>query len=715
MSDITLDKIRSGYNLSRINDNFDKIENLINEDTLHVRGGNNTMSQQLDMNSNRITNLPAPIADRDPLRKGDISQDNTGASIQYVDDTVDASTRKFTFNNVEDLITESYVLNYDGFEVTWLGYYEAFDGGGNSGIIRKGSHTGDGGSVISIDSNTYIEADLGDKEPDPRLFGAYLDGTNYDTVAIQKCVDYFGHLTLTGPARLNSSIVFDNLTNPTLEFKMGGEIICDDTFTFISGTRGIVEFQGCHNPKVINPIITGALLNLVDGVADPAQDGDAGIEYTSCTGLCSTQNPNIRDVMTWGIIHVNCEDTEVINPTVYNCVVQSGVGHAGVRTAKVTNANINEVGLYGIEVESLSGNEQSLIDGGIVSNSQKAVSIVDESENVLIDSLEAINCAEGFNLTRCQHVDLVGSKSFNCLASVALEDPSHTNVRISSDRDRDTNDAYIRMRAQDYILKVDESGFGYVIDNDNQRWQGEVGQGVLFLGDTEVRNISSIEEVADGVFGRLQKVWFGFALNSSYRARSFRTYASMLNTKNIILYDGTNITISNCTFNLSDVVFESYGSHDQLHWKDNNAHYANEYLRIGSAGTSTGSLYIRPENCFEVTSLYTGDISKFLDMRAVSYYYSVLGARVDNYLAIPNGHVNLCTARLTGDATTTGNVSILLNDTPIGLTLESGLYSGSFNYASGVSEVLKASVTDSVGDLVTTATNLKISGFFIRQ
>lgn len=57
MTDITLDTITSGYNLSKLNANFDKVEQAINEEVLHTTGGNNTMLQPLDMNGNAILNL----------------------------------------------------------------------------------------------------------------------------------------------------------------------------------------------------------------------------------------------------------------------------------------------------------------------------------------------------------------------------------------------------------------------------------------------------------------------------------------------------------------------------------------------------------------------------------------------------------------------------------------------------------------------------------
>lgn len=57
MTDVTLSPISSGYNLSLINSNFEKVEQKINEETLHTVGGNNTMLQDLDLNNNALLNV----------------------------------------------------------------------------------------------------------------------------------------------------------------------------------------------------------------------------------------------------------------------------------------------------------------------------------------------------------------------------------------------------------------------------------------------------------------------------------------------------------------------------------------------------------------------------------------------------------------------------------------------------------------------------------
>lgn len=67
MTDITLSPITSGYNLSKINTNFNKVENAINDDVVHRQGGNNTMLQDLDMNSYALLNVQVDVNDPNSL------------------------------------------------------------------------------------------------------------------------------------------------------------------------------------------------------------------------------------------------------------------------------------------------------------------------------------------------------------------------------------------------------------------------------------------------------------------------------------------------------------------------------------------------------------------------------------------------------------------------------------------------------------------------
>ena len=75
MSKIDLNNVAGGFNLSKINDNFQKIETALNDGALwrdNPTGEPNQMKNDLDMNGHRIYNLPAPVAENEPARYKEI-------------------------------------------------------------------------------------------------------------------------------------------------------------------------------------------------------------------------------------------------------------------------------------------------------------------------------------------------------------------------------------------------------------------------------------------------------------------------------------------------------------------------------------------------------------------------------------------------------------------------------------------------------------------
>lgn len=85
MTKITLPDITSGYNLSAINSNFQKIEGELNNKVLYrqVQGGEpNAMSGNLDMNSSRILNLPDAASLSEPVTLRQLIGVDSGDSLE---------------------------------------------------------------------------------------------------------------------------------------------------------------------------------------------------------------------------------------------------------------------------------------------------------------------------------------------------------------------------------------------------------------------------------------------------------------------------------------------------------------------------------------------------------------------------------------------------------------------------------------------------------
>lgn len=145
--------------------------------------------------------------------------DSRGTNVQdYIDGNLTP------FKNVTDMKAAAYLSSLPEFtRVEWQGYYAQSDGGSNWGVLRFGTHTEDGGSVFSIDTNTYIEANLKGKSINSAKFGVNSNQSlNKDS--FQACVNYCAN-----KARLKIP---------------SGDIMIEDTVTI--PPNSVIEGQGMN-------------------------------------------------------------------------------------------------------------------------------------------------------------------------------------------------------------------------------------------------------------------------------------------------------------------------------------------------------------------------------------------------------------------------------------------------------------------------------------
>lgn len=163
MSKIELDDITSGYSVAKINNNFQKIEDEINNKMLSRQPNTepNVMLDVLDMNSNRIINLPAPVDPTDPIRLMDVDIDISGVTIDSDFALIRASAEptaldgKMWFDKVDGL--------YVGDEGQWkpVGGGSNATGGGiiYSDVLPASLKVGDTYFDASRMENVYSYAD----------------------------------------------------------------------------------------------------------------------------------------------------------------------------------------------------------------------------------------------------------------------------------------------------------------------------------------------------------------------------------------------------------------------------------------------------------------------------------------------------------------------------------------------------------------------------
>lgn len=118
---ITLDPVQSGYNLSVINDNFQRIENTWDEklDRITSTQGN-PMERELDMNSNHIINNPAPTEETHLVRLKELNDLVLEVGVEGVIPLVqprqngDGVTTVFSAPNTGVVSAATMFVNIDG-------------------------------------------------------------------------------------------------------------------------------------------------------------------------------------------------------------------------------------------------------------------------------------------------------------------------------------------------------------------------------------------------------------------------------------------------------------------------------------------------------------------------------------------------------------------------------------------------------------------------
>jgi hypothetical protein len=168
--------------IGQINAELDLIATAIDDTFSRVGDTPNQLETTLDVNNNRIINLPAPASPSDPARLVDVTN-----SVDVARDN--DLTSSYTFKTVA-LMQASTITFPVGKKIFWQGYYAELDGGGNWGVVKSGAHVDDGGSVFTLTGTTYVAANLKGNQLNVKQFGAKGDGFTDDGAAIQATINY---------------------------------------------------------------------------------------------------------------------------------------------------------------------------------------------------------------------------------------------------------------------------------------------------------------------------------------------------------------------------------------------------------------------------------------------------------------------------------------------------------------------------------------------
>lgn len=106
---LTLLDISSGFKGTDINTNFTSIEDEFDKVVYRDGTSPNQLTDNLDLNSNKIVNLGAPVNNSDAMRLQDVTDDGKTAKATAV--TIDDTGAEYTSDNVEGALAELGGLN----------------------------------------------------------------------------------------------------------------------------------------------------------------------------------------------------------------------------------------------------------------------------------------------------------------------------------------------------------------------------------------------------------------------------------------------------------------------------------------------------------------------------------------------------------------------------------------------------------------------------
>lgn len=667
----------------------------------------------------------------------------TIAGFQY---TAEEAIRKYgyiTMDSFEDgatLTLPNQVLRYEatGEYYRWDGSFPKAVAAGSTpattGGVGSGAWLGVGdatlrGQLASDDGYRLIpsvQIQQWKSSGDIRGWGAVCDGISDDLIPITNAIlDTSGNIVIPKTTFVSSHILFKNLSDVNVIFLNSSKIIIGTGFIFNPDYRGILEFHSCTNVTVKHANIVGAKVDKLNAT-EPWQDGDAGIEFINCSGMLHTINPTIKDVKTWGIIHVACTNADSIvdNPIMENCQVQSGIGGTGYRSLTINGGNLKDIGLYGVELETRARNVRTKINGTTALLCNKGFAAVNNADNIDIVNAKAINCKTGFSFYSDNSSDesLRGDNQWlksciatSCKTSFELVYPRNTGITGCTE-DRDDIDYFTRTRALDRIVKI-TGGKSYVALDSPSENPGLSSGEIIQMDDGTQFTIGSVDSSAssDPLFGNVIGFTTLTVMNSAYVRSSFRRYVQISTGKtSVVLYGGNNVFIHGNDFSWSESVLASFGNHTNLQWYDNNTYSCQNYFAQGSAGAVSGSLRIETGQNINLGNWgspgkFSSAIKSGITLRFdnESNHESTINPR---YVTVEDGTL-IARVRVVVDSgsTTTGsavlkingNDAVFLAGTPlVGESTLSPLITTGGN--------INVQLVDTVGDIIATGYSIKI-------
>lgn len=348
MAKVTLSDVVNLQNestaVSTINNNSDAIATAF-ENTLSRDGTSpNTMGADLDMNSNRILNLPGPISDQEPVRLGDLSSLSPGTvSVSSYGQTLIAASTAAAARTV--LALAAIASSGSASDLT----------AGTVPAARMPAHTGDvtssaGSVALTIPNDTVTYAKMQNVSAENKILGRITSGAgdveeltrdNVRTVLGLATTSTAGRLPrysdTTGSTAATTGIYEDGSgnvgignTGPGAKLDVTGAIRSSSSITSTSATGGIGYATGAG------------------GTVTQLTSKGTGVTLNTMSGTITTHNANLGANSAQGFIFTNS------NIAVGNTIIFSQ-GSGGTANSYAFRATITTNGQATVSIHNWTG------------------------------------------------------------------------------------------------------------------------------------------------------------------------------------------------------------------------------------------------------------------------------------------------------------------------------------------------------------------------
>lgn len=336
------------------------------------------------------------------------SAEISGATFKSIDDMKSGLTISGETIDLLDL--------KEGTKITWMGYNQLSDGGSNWGILRFGSHVEDGGSIFSIDSNVYVEANITHRFGIAK-FGVFGDGTSADdTDGFERAIALRKEIKCKFKGEYNlKKIIPDGFTWIDFNYSLVNLIEDTDAPLFYDSRAG-------SSTEIFeNFTVKNLLFNGNQELGNNAANANGGIWLSNWKNV-TIENVEIYNCMRTGLNIRGCDGVKIHNYRYRDSGFDSAPTYSYGWVLEETGGNgkCRNIDMKNIKVDNCRGY------GGHFNGCQKAV-----LKNFETISLNYVSSSISLTITSSNEIDITNYTA-NLTSGDSLEINDSTSVTVDN-------------------------------------------------------------------------------------------------------------------------------------------------------------------------------------------------------------------------------------------------------------------------------------------